>query len=56
MSDKQLKTLCDIATEAHNRIQQNFKDINPVVGVTHNMRSNGIPADAMYQCPPGSGR
>ena len=47
MSDKQLKTLCDIATEAHNRIQQNFKDINPVVGVTHNMRSNGVPADAM---------
>ncbi|MCW8928841.1 MAG: hypothetical protein OQL19_01230 [Gammaproteobacteria bacterium] len=47
MSDKQLKTLCDLATEAHHLIQQNFEDINPVVGVNHKMRSNGVPADAM---------
>ncbi len=47
MSNKQLKIVCDIATDAHNRIQQDFESINPVVGVTHNMRSNGVPADAM---------
>ena len=47
MSEKKLKIICDITTEAHTLIQQNFKDINPVVGVTHKMRSNGIPADAM---------
>jgi hypothetical protein len=39
--------LADIATEAHTRIQQDFADINPVVGVRRSMRENGIPADAM---------
>ena len=47
MTGKRLLQLCDIATEAHTRIQQTFKDINPIVGVSHNMRENGIPADAM---------
>lgn len=47
MANKRLLTLCDIATEAHTRIQEDFKDINPVVGVSQNMRSNGVPADVM---------
>jgi hypothetical protein len=47
LPDKKLQTLCDIATEVHARIQQNFKAINPVVGVSQHMRHNGVPADAM---------
>lgn len=47
MADDKLAALCDIATEAHTRIQQDFKDIDPIVGVSQGMRSNGIPADAM---------
>jgi len=42
-----LSTLSDFATEAHTRIQQTHKDINPVVGVSRGMRAQGIPADAM---------
>ena len=44
---KQLLSLCEFATEAHTRIQKDFADINPVVGVSQKMRANGIPADAM---------
>lgn len=44
---KPLSQLSDVAAEAHLRIQQDFQDINPVVGVSQHMRSNGIPADAM---------
>lgn len=40
-------TLSDMATEAHTRIQQDFADINPVIGVRRSLRENGIPADAM---------
>lgn len=46
-SEAALETLSDLATEAHTRVQQNFSDINPVIGVRRNMRNNGIPADAM---------
>lgn len=42
-----LETLSDFATEAHTRIQQDFKYIDPVVGVSQNMRREGIPADLM---------
>ncbi len=47
MSEQPLKILSDLATEAHTRIQQDFEDINPVVGISRGMRSIGIPADAM---------
>ena len=47
MSDTPLHRLCDIATEAHTRIQQDFKEIDPVVGVSKKMRDAGVPADAM---------
>lgn len=47
LPNKNLKTLCDLATEAHTRIQKDFKDINPVVGVNKKMRDIGVPADAM---------
>lgn len=42
-----LKTLSDIATEAHAKIQQDCPNINPVVGVNQGMRASGIPADVM---------
>lgn len=47
LSKKHLEVLSDLVTEAHTRIQQDFKDINPVVGISRGMRSVGIPADAM---------
>ena len=42
-----LKMLADIATKTHTRIQRDFPNIDPVVGINQGMRSNGIPADAM---------
>ena len=47
MIEKQLEAICDILTEGHARIQQDFKDLNPVIGVIQHMRKSGIPADAM---------
>ena len=47
MSEKQLEMLCDIVTESHARIQSDFKDLNPIVGVIQQMRKSGVPADAM---------
>ena len=47
MTSEPLKTLSDLITEAHTRIQQAHADINPVVGVRRGMREKGIPADAM---------
>ncbi len=47
MQETPLSVLCDIATEAHARIQHNFTDIDPIVGVSQNMRACGIPADVM---------
>ena len=45
--NKKLETLFDITTESHTRIQQDFKDINPVVGVNQKMREAGMPADVV---------
>lgn len=47
MTDKNLKTLCDNATQAHTRIKQDFKEIDPIVGVSQKMRESGIAADVM---------
>ena len=47
MTDKLLSALSEIVTEAHARIQQDFSNIDPIVGVNRGMRSSGIPADAM---------
>jgi len=44
---QQLTALCDLATEAHTRIQQTFEELDPVVGVSENMRASGVPADVM---------
>lgn len=42
-----LKQLSDLASEVHAQIQRDFEDINPVIGVTQQMRSIGIAADVM---------
>ncbi len=47
MTHIHLEALCELATASHTRIQQDFKTIDPVVGVSQKMRANGIPADAM---------
>jgi hypothetical protein len=45
--NKNLEILCEIATESHTRIQHDFADINPMVGVNQKMRKIGVPSDAM---------
>lgn len=47
MADIRLKQLCDNATEAHTRIKQDFKEIDPIIGVSQKMRESGIAADVM---------
>ena len=47
LTDKNLKILCDNATEAHCRIKQDFKEIDPIVGVSQKMRESGVSADVM---------
>ncbi len=47
LTDKNLKILCDKATEAHTRIKQDFKEIDPIVGVSQKMRESGVSADLM---------
>lgn len=47
MLTKQLQRLCDIAEASHKTIQQDHQDIDPLIGVSQNMRQSGIPADVM---------
>jgi hypothetical protein len=42
-----LEILSDYVTEAHTRIQRDFSEINPVVGVSRKLRTVGIMADTM---------
>lgn len=47
MPSQPLEQLCDIAEAAHKAIQQDFENIDPLIGVSQNMRAGGIPADVM---------
>ncbi len=47
MSEERLKRLADAVTDAHTRIQAEFADINPVVGINRQMRTQGIAVDLM---------
>ena len=47
MSDAALKTLSDLATEAHTRIQSGDSGINPVIGLRRGQRDGGFPADVI---------
>jgi len=42
-----LEIVSDFASEAHARIQKDFANINPVIGLNLGMRNVGIPADAI---------
>jgi len=47
LDTKRLEKLCELATESHARVQQDFADINPMIGVNRRMRDMGVPADAV---------
>ncbi|MDT8375400.1 MAG: hypothetical protein RQ867_01550 [Mariprofundaceae bacterium] len=47
MEDTPIKQLCDAVETAHAKIQEDFEHINPVVGVSSQMRNIGIPTDLM---------
>ncbi len=47
MTDSVISTIYDLVAAAHAGIQQNFSQIDPVVSVSHQMRSNDVPADVM---------
>jgi len=47
LTNNRLETLCEIASESHARIQADFADINPLVGINQQMRNMGIPADVV---------
>ena len=47
MEDSPIKQLCDVVEQAHAKIQEDFKEINPIVGVNKQMRTIGIPTDLM---------
>ena len=42
---KPLAILSDLVTDAHTKIQTDFTDLDPIVGVSQQMRSAGIAAD-----------
>lgn len=44
---QQLEKLWEQASEAHAAIQRDFADIDPLIGVSQNMRKQGVPADVM---------
>lgn len=44
---KQLESLWEQASEAHAAIQRDFTDIDPLLGVSQNMRKQGVPADVL---------
>lgn len=44
---EQLEQLFEIAQAAHIAIQRDFEKIDPLIGVSQNMRASGIPADVM---------
>jgi len=47
LEDTPIKQLCDVVEQAHAKIQDDFRNINPIVGVNKQMRSVGIPTDLM---------
>jgi len=42
-----LKSLSEIASQTHARIQADFPAIDPIIGVNQGMRNNGYPADIL---------
>ncbi len=47
MSSGKIFELSDLASAAQAKIQQEFRDIDPVVGIMRSLRESGFSADAM---------
>ncbi len=47
IKDAKIYQLSDIAVEAQQKIQANFPDLDPIIGVSHNLRKSGFNADTM---------
>ena len=47
LQNERLVKLLEIATDAHSKIQADFNNIDPVIGVSQKMRALGIPTDVM---------
>jgi len=47
VNDDKIYQIADIAAAAQLKIQQAFKDIDPVVNISRAMRKSGFPADTM---------
>ncbi len=47
MISKQLELLWDEARQAHQRLQDAFSAMDPVIGLSQHMRKQGIPADVV---------
>ena len=47
MNEEAIYQLADIAGAAQTKIQQNFKSVDPIVGISRHMRKSGFPIDAM---------
>ncbi|MEH6345531.1 MAG: hypothetical protein V7785_10635 [Bermanella sp.] len=46
-SEQGIYLLGDIAGGAQIKIQQDFSDIDPIIGISHHLRTAGFPIDAM---------
>ena len=46
-NEQQIYLLGDIVVAAQVKIQQDFRHIDPIVGISHHMRKAGFPIDAM---------
>lgn len=47
MNKQDIYALADVAAAAQAKIQQDFKDVDPIIGINRSMRDAGFPADAM---------
>ncbi|TCI01294.1 hypothetical protein EZV61_18645 [Corallincola luteus] len=56
MEGTKLGALMDLAADAQRLIQQDYEQINPIVGAHTRLREQGIPADAMTIDCPQSGK
>ena len=47
IKDAKVYKISDLATVAQAKIQEDFADLNPVIGISHNLRESGFAADTM---------
>ncbi len=47
MSNQDIYALADIAEAAQVEIQENFNQIDPIIGVSRSLRESGFPVDVM---------